>query len=53
MNNIAKDLICFQGAHFIHVIVALIVTVVFLVICLIVAVNLYEFSEKAEEHKGK
>ena len=53
VNTICSELICFQGEHYIHMMVALIVTIVFLVICLIVAINLYEVSETAEEHKGK
>ena len=53
VNNICAELVCYTSGHFIHLIVAIVVTLVFLVICLLVAINLYEVSETAEEHKGK
>lgn len=52
-NSIATDLICFRGAHFVHMFIALIISIVFFIICVIVAINFFECSEIGEDIEAK
>lgn len=52
-NSTSTDVVCFEGFHILHMIISLIVSTIFLIICIIVAISFFECSEVSEEFEAK
>jgi hypothetical protein len=53
INNISNDIVCFQGSYYVHMLISLIVSILFILICLIVALTFFENSEISDDHMAK
>ena len=52
-NIFANEMICYEGVHFIHMIISFVISVFFLIICIVIALNFFECSETTEELEAK
>jgi len=51
VNELNYDLICYEGFYFLHVVLSAITLMIFIIICTIVSLNLFESSEMAHGAK--
>lgn len=53
INNISPELICFESFHYLHMVISFIVSILFLIICMTVAINFFECSEISNDVEAK
>ena len=53
MNDFANNIECWAGLHFLHFICSVVVSIVFIIISLIVALTYFECNESEENHSAK
>lgn len=52
-NSITSEIVCFQSLHIFYMVISCLVSIAFLIICYVVAINFFEFSELCEEIEAK
>lgn len=53
MNHYAHGLICWQGQHYVHSILAILVSVAFVIICIVVSITYYESKTSQGNHSAR
>jgi hypothetical protein len=53
LNNITSNLVCFEGLHIFYMTISFLVTIIFLAICITIAINFYEYSEIIEDIEAR
>lgn len=53
VNSVTSGMICFQGFHYVHMAISIVISIIFVVICIVCAINFFECSEISEEFEAK